>query len=160
LMAIGIAAGAWQLRRRLAACIALGAAAVLIPLLAFAPIADVLIIAGGHLGELLFATYCFHHVLVGGKTGSPAERSAFAMAGMLLTFGHGKLCFGLMTSPLARALYATNGSLGLKNDYLRLAEDVFHCRLQSVALVMLVVTVLLPVPVGLVLGAWRARNAA
>lgn len=127
----------------------------LLPICAFTGIGEVLTIAGGHLGELLFAGYCFRHVLVGGKTGGAAERIAFAMAGALVQFTNLRLCFGLMTSAAARELYEQSGSLGLKNDYLRLCEDVFDCRLQSVAMLMLLIS-LLPLPLGLWLG-WRRR---
>ncbi|HEX5050391.1 MAG TPA: hypothetical protein VFZ65_01335 [Planctomycetota bacterium] len=155
-MAIGFAAGAWHLRGRLAACIALGVVSVLIPLLAFARAADVLIIAGGHLGELAFATYCFWLAWTGGHTDTPQERTASAMAGGLVQLTNLKLCFGLMTSAAMRDLYAHNGSVGLKNDYLVLAEDLLHCRLPSVAIVMFVLA-MLPLPLGLAIGWWRDR---
>ena len=155
-MAAAFATGAWLLRKRLAGCIALGVTALLIPALAFSSAADVLISAGGHLGELAFATYCFMLAWTGGKTGTPQERTACAMAGGLLQFTNLKLCFGLMTSAVARDFYAHNGSLGLKNDYRVLAEDLLYCRLQSVALVMFVLA-LLPLPLGLAIGWLRER---
>lgn len=40
----------------------------------------------------------------------------------------------------SRDAYAESGSFGLTNDMLRLAEDVIDCRLQAVALFMLLVT--------------------
>jgi hypothetical protein len=150
------AVAAAVLRRHRAACIALGATAVLIPLLAFATAADVLISAGGHLAELAFATWCFSMAWTGGRTGTPQERTACAMAGALVQFANLRLCSGLLTSHAARDHYAHNGSLGIKNDYLVLAEDLLHCRLTSVALVMFVLA-LLPLPLGLALGWWRER---
>jgi hypothetical protein len=157
-VAIAFACLAGRLRRRLPACIALGATAVLVPLLAFRPAADVLICAGGHLGELAFATCCFLLAWTGGRTGTPQERIACAMAGGIVQFANLKLCFGLLTSPIARDDYANNGSLGIKNDYLVLAEDLLHCQLSSVALLMFVLA-LLPMPLGLALGWWRERAA-
>jgi hypothetical protein len=145
-------------RRRPRLAATLGGAALLLPLCAFTIISEVLTLAGGHLGELLFAGYCFHHVVVGGKTGSQAERSAFAMAGMLVQFTNLRLTFGLLTSAAARAVYAGNGSLGQRNDFVRLSQDVFHCRLESVAFVMLLLS-LLPLPLGLLLGCWRRARA-
>jgi hypothetical protein len=157
LMAAAAAAGAFALRRRRPACAALGALAVAIPPLAFSRAADVLIAAGGHLGELAFATYCYQMGWTGGRTDTPQERAACAMAGALVQWTNLALCFGLLTNAAARAHYATNGSIGLKNDYLVLAEDLCGCRLQSVALLMLVLA-LLPLPLGLLIGWWRTRG--
>lgn len=157
-MAIGFAVAAYVMRRTLPACIALAAMAVLIPMLAFTKAADVLIAVGGHVGELAFATWCYTMAWTGGRTGTPKERSACAMAGGLVQFANLKLTFGLLTSFAARDLYENNGSLGLKNDYLVLAEDLLRCNLRSVALVMFVLA-LLPLPLGLLIGWWRERSA-
>lgn len=156
LLALAFAAAAFVQRRRRGACIALAITAVLIPLLSFASLAQVLIIAGGHVGELAFASYCFYLAWTGGRTGTGQERTACAMAGALLQFANLKLCFGLLTSPAARSWYAQNGSVGLKNDYLVLAEDLLHCKLGAVALVMFVLA-LLPLPIGFAIGWWRER---
>ncbi|HLQ37740.1 MAG TPA: hypothetical protein VK348_08065 [Planctomycetota bacterium] len=144
-------------RQRRAACIPLAAMAVLVPLLAFSRASEVAIAAGGHLGELAFATWCFHLVVTGGYSSTTQERIAGAFAGSLLQFGNLRLCAGLMTSAAARGEYAGNGSLGLKNDYLVLAEDLLACRLQSVALVMFVLS-LLPLPLGVAIGQWRRQR--
>lgn len=156
LMALAAAAGAFAMRTRLPAAIALGALAVAIPLVAFRPLSEVLISAGGHLGELAFATYCFTLAWTGGHTDTPAERTACAMAGALLQATNLELCFGLLTSAAAREHYRGSGSLGMKNDYLVLAEDLLHCRLHSVALVMFTLA-LLPLPLGLLIGRARVR---
>lgn len=148
---------AWAFRERRALAVTLASLAVVLPLFAFTRFGSVLTIAGGHLGELAFAGYCFHHVVVGGKTGSAQERSAFAMLGGILLAANVRLTFGLMTDAAARALYGTNGSLGLKNDYLRLAEDVLGCRLETVAFAMLAVA-LLPLPLGILIGRWRGAR--
>lgn len=157
-MAIGFATGAVALRRTLPACIALAAMAVLIPLMACTKAADVLISVAGHVGELAFATWCFTMAWTGGRTDTPQERSACAMAGGLVQFANLKLTFGLLTSAAARDHYENNGSLGLKNDYLVLAEDLLHCNLRSVAMLMFVLA-LLPLPLGLLIGWWRVRTA-
>jgi hypothetical protein len=69
-----------------------------------------------------------------------------------------RLTFGLLTSFEARDLYENNGSLGMKNDYLVLAEDLLCCSLRSVAMFMFVMA-LLPLPLGLLIGWWRNRTA-
>jgi hypothetical protein len=158
IMAIGFATGAGVLRRTLAACIPLAVMAVLIPLVAFTKAADVLISVAGHAGELAFATWCYTMAWTGGRTDTPQERSACAMAGGLVQFANLKLTFGLLTSFAARDWYENNGSLGMKNDYLVLAEDLLHCNLRSVAMVMFVLS-LLPLPLGLLIGWWRNRMA-
>ncbi|MGE3172250.1 MAG: hypothetical protein AB7O97_06450 [Planctomycetota bacterium] len=143
-------------RRRTVAAIALGATALLLPALALSRAADVAITLGGHLGELAFATYCFALAWTGGRTDTPQERTAAAMAGAIVQARNVQLCFGLMTSPAARAHYAGNGSLGIKNDYLVLAQDLWHCRLETVAALMLLVA-LLPLPIGVLAGWLRTR---
>ncbi|HEX6812900.1 MAG TPA: hypothetical protein VF384_14850 [Planctomycetota bacterium] len=158
MMALGFAIAAGVLRRTLPACLALAASAVLIPMLAFTTAADVLISAGGHVGELAFATWCFAMAWTGGRTDTPQERTACAMAGGLVQFANLKLTFGLLTSFAARDHYENNGSLGLKNDYLVLAEDLLCCSLRSVAMIMFVLA-LLPLPLGLLIGWWRERSA-
>jgi hypothetical protein len=157
-MAIGFATGAGVLRRTLPACIPLAVMAVLIPLVAFTKAADVLISVGGHAGELAFATWCYTMAWTGGRTDTPQERGACAMAGGLVQFANLKLTFGLLTSFEARDLYENNGSLGMKNDYLVLAEDLLCCNLRSVAMFMFVLA-LLPLPLGLLIGWWRNRMA-
>lgn len=159
-IAIIAAACAYGMRQRAGVAIALGALALLVPALAFSPAGEAAILLAGHGGELAFATYCFYLAVSGGHTGAPQERTASAMAGALLQFVNLKLCVGLMVSAEAREVYATNGSVGLVNDYLRLADDVFGCSLQAVATGMLVVAVL-PLPLGVALG-WRrlVRDAA
>ena len=157
-VALAFAATAWHQRRALPRCLAFAAAAALLPALAFGKGGDLAIAAGGHLGELAFATYCFHLCTTGGRTGTPQERVACALAGSLLQGMDLRLCFSLMTSAAARAEYAGNGSLGLKNDLLVLAEDLLHCRLQTVAAAMLVLA-LLPLPLGVAIGWWKNRAA-
>jgi len=153
----GFATTTWLVRHRTALVIASAAATVLIPVCAFTRLAPILIAAGGHLGELAFAAYCYAVIWTGGRTGSPQERVAGAFVGGMLQWANLTLCFGLLTSAAARAHYASNGSLGLKNDYLVLAEDLLDCGLGAVAFTMLLIA-LLPLPVGFLLGRWQERN--
>ncbi len=148
------AIAAFAQREQRARGLLLGIAALAIPAIAFTSLSEVLIAAGGHLGEIAFAAFCYSLCWNGGYTGTVQERIASAMAGALLQANSLRLCFGLLTSDAARDLYATNGSLGMKNDMLVLAEDLCDCRLQAVALVFLVLSVL-ALPAGLLLGHWR-----
>jgi hypothetical protein len=158
-VALATGAAALALRTHRPAAIAFAAVAVAIPAIAFSVVADVLIAAAGHLGELAFAAWCYHLCWTGGRTGTPQERVACALAGALIQAANVRLFFGLCASAASRAFYATNGSLGLKNDLLVLAEDLCDCRLQSVAALMLVIAVL-ALPAGLATGWWHERRAA
>ncbi len=158
LMALGAVGGAYASRHSRPLCIGLAVLAVVIPGLAFTRVADILIAAGGHLGELAFAVYCYHLCWTGGRTDTPQERIACAMAGALIQTSNVRMCFGLLTDAGARAHYAGSGSLGMKNDYLVLAEDLCSCRLQSIALFMLILAVM-ALPTGLLTGWWHVRRA-
>lgn len=145
---------AWSLRSRhlpLALCVG---AAVAVPALSFHGTSEVLISAAGHIGELLFAGYCYATIWSGGRTGSLQERLVGGALGAMIQSSNLKLCAGLMFDAAARDDYATSGSLGLKNDYLVLAEDLCDCRLQTIAALMLLLS-LLPLPLGLWWGARR-----
>ncbi len=162
LLAAAALATALVLRRRGANArrwLTLLLAVPLLPLCAFTALAEVLIAAAGHLGELLFTGFAFFLAASGGYTGRVRERMGSALAGGLVLGRNLELCWGLLTSAEARALYGENGSLGLTNDYLRLSEDSFGCSLQAVALVMLLVA-LLPLPLGLWLGRRQAAQAS
>lgn len=156
-MALAAAGLAAHQRRRLTVAVPLALLALAVPLLAFSRGADLLIAAGGHLGELAFATWCFTMAWTGGRTGTPQERAACAMAGGLVQFTVLRLGFGLWTDVAARSLYEQNGSLGLKNDLLVIAEDLLACRLQPVAMLMFVAA-LLPLPLGLWIGSRRGAT--
>lgn len=157
-MALALATAAWLQRDRWQRWLPLAAMAVVIPLLAFARGGEILIAAGGHLGELGFAAYCYAICWSGGRTDTAAERGAGAMAGALLQYGNLKLCWGLLHDASVRQWYEGSGSLGLKNDYLVLAEDLCHCGLGKVAGLMLVASVL-ALPLGLWWGMLQQRQS-
>lgn len=153
---VALAALAWHQRANRARCAPLIVAAVLYPLIAFTGVREVLFLTGGHLGELAFAWLCLSRALTGGFTHGAAERGCYSALGWLLVGSNVGLCFGLATSPAARDHYAGNGSFGLTNDYIRLADDVLGTSLQAVAAAMLLVS-LLPVPLALL--AFRVRRS-
>jgi hypothetical protein len=155
-VAIVLVLFAVALRQRPFAAGALGALALALPFVARSDLADVLIAAGGHLGELAFAAFCYALCWSGGYTGEAKERFASAMAGSLVQTGNLRMLWDLIHDPAAQAHYRTSGSLGLKNDYLVLAEELCHCRLEQVAACMLVPAVL-ALPAGILWGVWRER---
>jgi hypothetical protein len=147
----------WQLRQHRGALIAFAAMTVAYPLCVFTAGKELFIILGGHLGEAMFATLALHRAITGGSTAHKAERIAYAVVGCELMRRNIALCFGLVTSAAARDHYAGNGSFGLTNDLIRAAEDVLHCSLPTVGMLMLVVA-LLPLPAAAAI-AWLRRDA-
>jgi hypothetical protein len=143
----GLAWIAWRARNRIALLVPAAVLVVLYPLLAWTESREVLHLLGGHLGECAFAAVFLWRALDGGFSDSKIERVLYAgLASFLL--GHNvTLCFGLMTSAIAVDQYRNNGSFGLTNDYLRLAEDILHCPLSTVAAIMLVVALATPAAV-------------
>ena len=154
---VALAAAAYWQRARRGRAVLLAIAAAMLPTIAFTGLAEIAIAAAGHLGELAFASWCYAVCWHGGYTGALQERIAGAFAGAMLQGANLRLCLGLSTDAGARSEYASNGSLGLKNDFLVLAEDLCSCRLQSVALGMFVVA-LLALPLGLWWGALRRHH--
>jgi len=145
-----IEAPAW----RYAATICFG---VLYPVVAFiAPIREAVHLLSGHLAELSFAAVCLGRALSGGFSASPVERGLYAVLGWFLVGRNLVLTAGLAASAGARAEYAANGSFGLENDYLRLAND-FGVSIEAVALGMTAVA-LVTAPAVLAWWSWRERS--
>jgi len=148
-----IATSLWKLLEGRNRAVALAAFGVLYPLVAFTPARELLFLAAGHAGELAFATLALWKALDGGFTGSRAERLLYGTVGWFLMGKNALLAWGLATSASSRAAYAENGSFGLTNDYIRIAEDLLGWRLQSVAGLALLAS-LAVVPAAIV--AWRS----
>ncbi|MFH0944448.1 MAG: hypothetical protein V2A76_04550 [Planctomycetota bacterium] len=145
---------AWRVRHIPVAAIALLLVTLLQPVIAFTGASEFFCLAAGHGGELLFAGICFWRTVVGGFTGSEAERCLYATLGWYLLAKNLTLFSGLMTSFEAIVEYHGSGSFGMTNDLIRIAEDVVGWPLQSVATLMFVIT-LTVLPVSLM--AWRVR---
>ncbi len=144
----------WHLRHHRAALGALCIAMALYPAFAFTDAKEFLFLVGGHGGELAMATVCLWRALTGGFTHNPLERGLYSVLGWYLMGSNVWLCGSLATSAAARGSYAGNGSYGLTNDYIRLA-DVLGWGLPQVAAMMLVVS-LLPLPLSWLI--WRLRR--
>jgi hypothetical protein len=132
--------------------VALATLGVLYPALAFTSARELLHLAAGHAGELAFATLALWKTLDGGFTDTRAERVLYGTVGWFLVGKNVFLAWGLATSASSRAWYAENGSFGLTNDYIRIAEDLLGWRLQSVAWVALLAS-LAALPIGI--GIWH-----
>ncbi len=123
LVAVGVAAAAtWRvrsvpLRLGLLAGLALG-----YPLLVLTPLHTLLRALAGHLAEIGFGCLALHRAWTARGTHGPAERTAYAAAGWTLLGHELLLCAGLAFSAGARSDYAGNGSFGLRNDYLVVAD--------------------------------------
>jgi len=148
-----LAYGAYAQRDRRAWLLLLGGAALLYPLYAFTSLKEVFFLLGGHLGELAFAGVFFWRALVGGFSGSNAERAAYAAVGWYLVGSNVWLDWGLMFDVGVQEWYRSSGSFGLTNDFIRLGRHL-GIGLEVVAGMMLVVTLaVLPV-------AWLFARAA
>lgn len=157
-VALGVMAlGLFGLTRILAGRTLWIVAALLVPLygvLAFSGLRELYHLLAGHCAELVFAGFCLVKALEGGFTHSRLERALHSTLGWFLVGRNAWLTFGLATSRSARALYHSNGSFGMTNDYVRVADDVLGWQLQSVALAMLFAALLVPACAILV---WRLR---
>lgn len=152
-----LAAG-WQTRDRgLHWPLAFGVGAVLQLIYAFSAFQVVVFLLAGHLGELVFAGIFLWRGFSGGFTSSPIEQGLYALGGGHLVWRNLWLNGGLLWSPERRAWYEGSGSFGLRNDFLRLAEDVLHGPLAPIAAFMLVLTVLCPL-VAFGLARWHLRQ--
>lgn len=138
-------AGAWR-------WVALALVAIIYPAIAFTDAKELVHLAAGHGGELVFATLCLWKALDGGFTESRTERALYGTVGWYLLGRNLFLFVGLARSAAARAEYQSSGSFGLTNDFIRIAEDVLDWRLESVAVLMVIASVLvLPAAIGF----WR-----
>jgi hypothetical protein len=157
LVGCGLAYAAWRFLEDHARWIAIVVLAVLYPAVALTSAKELLHLLAGHAGELAFATLALWKALDGGFTSSKLERALYGTVGWYLAGRNVILCAGLVSSADVRAHYASNGSFGLTNDFIRAAEDVLGWRLESVAALMLVAS-LATVPAALLL--WRASRRA
>lgn len=148
----GLASAAWKWLDGAAKWIGLALACVAYPLLAFTDAKDLFHLLAGHGAELVFATLCLWKALDGGFTSSRLERALYGTVGWYLVGKNVSLCFGLMTSAGARATYHENGSFGFTNDFLRVAQEVLGCSLQTVGAFMLLASFAV-VPVAILV--WR-----
>lgn len=100
--------------------------------LAFTPVRELAFLVAGHGGELAFAVLCLFKALDGGFTDSKPERLAYSVLGWFLVGKNLFLFGGLATSAATRAHYAGNGSFGLTNDLIRVADDILGWQLSLV----------------------------
>jgi len=143
----------WRSRENRRAMIAFGAFTLIYPAFAFTGMRDFFFLMGGHIGELVLAGVFFQRALDGGFTGSRAERIAYATLAWFLMGRNVWLTGGLIWSAEVQAWYASSGSFGLTNDYIRVAKGILRVDLSVVAGFMLLVS-LLPLPL-----AWFLRRS-
>jgi hypothetical protein len=132
---------AWHWLRGRARWTAMAISAVIYPALAFTQAREVLQLLAGHGGELAFATVCLFKALDGGFTQSRLERGLYGTVGWYLLGSNAILCLGLVASPASRQGYSENGSFGLTNDMIRVADDLLDWTLPSVAMLVLLAAI-------------------
>jgi hypothetical protein len=150
LLALG--AGWFWLQRQRPLLITLAICVVGYPFLAFSSAKEWLFLIGGHGGELVIATIFLWRSLIPSHKVLPEERTLYAALGWYLWLQNLIMNWNLMRSEESRAWYTENGSFGLENDWIRLA-DTFGWSLEGTATVMLIAFLLAP-PVGLLWARW------
>ncbi|MCB9915272.1 MAG: hypothetical protein H6828_08995 [Planctomycetes bacterium] len=135
----------------------IGLLCVVYPALAFTSLREVVHLVSGHAFELMLGGLFLGRALSGGFSHAPGERTLYAVVGWYLIGRNLALTVGLFASDAARAEYASNGSFGIENDYLRLASET-GWSLESLALLMSAAAVAVaPAVVGL--WCWGQRRA-
>jgi hypothetical protein len=159
LLVVGIAAaaawGAVALRTHAALRNALAACLALYVLLAATQGHHAVILAMGHGGELLFATLFLHRALSGRGCTIPLERPLYGLVGWFVVLSDVGFVWRLLTSPFHRGLYEEAKGGGHWMDFSRLAEEFLHVRLETVAVVFLVLCMLPPLVSVLIQGSVR-----
>jgi len=120
------------------------------PAIAFTRTMDLFHLFAGHLGELALAVICIWRAMSGGFSSSMIERGVYSVLGWYLASANAVLCGKLLWSQAARSDYASSGSFGLTNDYIIIAENYFNTSVQSIAVIMLIIS-LLAIPLGVLL---------
>ncbi len=122
---------------------ALALLAVLYPILAFTSLRETWQVVAGHLFELIVGGLFLGRALTGGlshhHTHNQIERGLYSILGWFLIGRNLLLAGGLVGSASVRAEYATNGSFGIENDYMRLVE-LWGTPLQSIGMIMAVLS--------------------
>jgi len=112
----------WKVRSK-PLLISFGSLALLYPILAFTRVQDLILLMGGHGGEMVIATVFFWRSLVPGKA-LDQERTLYAALAWYL-WGHNLfLNASLFLSAKSRAWYLSNGSFGLENDWVRVSQTL------------------------------------
>ena len=125
-------------------------AALLYPFLAFTSLREALHMLGGHGGELAFAAWLFSRALRGKGTFFPVVRVLYTTLACFFVGRNYVMTSSLLMNENLRNRYLVVGPLGIKNDYHRVAEDIFGVSLDAVLFGMLVVSAfLLPMTVQL-----------
>lgn len=138
--------------------ISTGLLALCYPWLAFSDAKEWLFLLGGHGGEMVIATIFLWRSMIPSHKVRQEERTLYAALGWYLWFQNLVMNWNLVVSDQSRAWYLENGSFGLENDFVRLA-DTFGWSLPFTAGVMLVVFLLVP-PVGLLWGRWSMHHSS
>lgn len=114
----------WRIEREPLRWSLLAVLMVSYPVIAFGPARELVHLTSGHLFELAIGGVFIGRALSNGFTHSQAERVLYATLGWFLLGRNLVLTIGLATSASARAEYATSGSFGTVNDYIRLASEL------------------------------------
>ncbi|PIQ29177.1 hypothetical protein COW36_17685 [bacterium (Candidatus Blackallbacteria) CG17_big_fil_post_rev_8_21_14_2_50_48_46] len=132
--------------------ISTGLMAVCYPFFAFSEAKEWLFLLAGHGGEMAIATIFLWRSMVPTYKVQEEERTLYAALGWYLWFQNLIMNWNLVYSEESRAWYTENGSFGLENDFVRLA-DHFGWSLPFLAGVMFFCFLLVP-PAGILWARW------
>jgi hypothetical protein len=126
--------------------------ALLYPFFAFSDRKEWLLLIAGHGGEMVIATIFLWRSMVPTYKVQEEERMLYAALGWYLWFQNLIMNWNLVYSQESRDWYAENGSFGLENDFMRIA-DMFGWSLPFLSGVMLLLFLAVP-PLGLIWARW------
>jgi len=135
----------WAFRSNRLSFVIVLAAALVYSALLLTPGHEMLILAMGHGSELVFATLFLHRALSGRGCYHAAERPLYAWIGFHIVLHDLRFAYGLVSSPLAREMYAEAKGGGHWMDFSRLAGEYLSVRLELVAGVFLLLCLLPPI---------------
>lgn len=145
LIYLGFAGLVYMYRKNTTTVIVLVVVALLHALFSFTDVHSVIILFMGHGTELIIGGLFIYRSLSGRAIVHPAERPLYAVIGFFLIFSDISLGFSLLTSPDARAEYLAAKGGDMDMDFIRIARDHLHVKMNSVVFVFLLCSVIAPV---------------
>ncbi len=145
LIYIGLAALIYLYRKNTATVIFLAVVVCLHALFSCTDINLVIILFMGHGTELIIGGLFIYRSLSGRAIIHPWERPLYAVAGFFIVFSDIAFGFSLLTSADFRQEYLEGKGGVLDNDFLRIARDHLHVKMNSVVLFFFFCSVITPI---------------
>lgn len=121
----------------------LGAAVYLV--LAFTPAHRGVVLAMGHIAELVFAGFLLYLAMSGRRSHGELLRPAYAFLGFFILFDDIRFSYLLAFDEVQRNNYETVNAIGFQMDLSRLADYYLNISVSNIALLFLMLCLLTPV---------------